>query len=57
MNRLIVQKKHPTKPNEKHKQRFHLPNKETRKAIADIEKDKNLIEAKDLDDLFKKLGI
>lgn len=34
-----------------------IPNKETLKAIRDVEKGKNLIEATDTADLFKKLGI
>jgi len=33
------------------------PDKKTLEAIANIEKGKNLIEAKDAEDLFKKLGI
>lgn len=35
----------------------NLPNKETLKAIESVEKGKDLIEAKDADDLFRKLGI
>lgn len=33
------------------------PNKETLNAIENIEKGKNLVEAKDAEDLFRKLGI
>ena len=35
----------------------HIPNKGTRKAIKDAEKKSNLIEVKDMRELFKKLGI
>jgi len=34
-----------------------VPNKKTLKAITNIEEGKNLIEAKDAEDLFNKLGI
>ncbi len=33
------------------------PNKKTLKAIENIEKEKNLIKAKNTEDLFRKLGI
>lgn len=33
------------------------PNKKTLRAIANIEEGKDLVEAKDAEDLFKKLGI
>ena len=35
----------------------HTPNKRTRSVIANIEKGKNLVEAENVDDLFKKLGM
>ena len=35
----------------------NYPNKETIKVIKDIEKGKSLIEAKDAEDLFNKLGV
>ena len=35
----------------------NLPNKETLQAVESVEKGKDLIEAKDADDLFRKLGI
>ena len=35
----------------------NLPNRETLQAIESVEKGKDLIEAKDADDLFRKLGI
>ena len=35
----------------------NTPNKKTLKAIANIEEGKDLIEAKNAEDLFKKLGI
>ena len=35
----------------------NIPNAETLKAIESIEKKRGLIEAKDAEDLFKKLGI
>ena len=35
----------------------HKPNEETIKAILDSEKEENLVKAKDVKDLFKKLGI
>ena len=34
-----------------------VPNRETLKAIADVEKDKDLVKAKDAIDLFDKLDI
>jgi len=34
-----------------------LPNKKTLKAISDAEKGKGLVEADNIEDLFKKLGI
>ena len=34
-----------------------LPNKKTLKAIKSVEEGRDLIEAKDAEDLFKKLGI
>lgn len=34
-----------------------LPNAETRKILEETDKDIGLIEAKDMDDLFDKLGI
>jgi len=41
-------------------ERFHrdaVPNNETLKAIKSVEKGQDLIEAKNVEDLFKKLGI
>ena len=35
----------------------HIPNEETKKAIEDSEKGIGLTYCKDIDDLFKKLGI
>ena len=35
----------------------NLPNRKTLQAIENVEKGKGLIEAKDADDLFRKLGI
>jgi hypothetical protein len=35
----------------------NVPNEETLKVIDDIEKGKNLVESKDIQDLFRKLGI
>ena len=35
----------------------HIPNKKTRKAIKDVEAGRNLIRCKNVDELFKKLGI
>ena len=35
----------------------NVPNAETLKAIENIEKGKDLIESKDADDLFRRLGI
>lgn len=37
--------------------KLNIPNKKTLKAIDNIEKGKNLVAAKDAEDLFKKLGI
>jgi len=37
--------------------RVKLPNKETLKAIEDVENGKELTKAKNIDDLFKRLGI
>ena len=34
-----------------------LPNKKTRSAISDVEDGKDLVKAKNIQDLFKKLGI
>lgn len=34
-----------------------IPNKKTLKVIADIEAGKGLVKSKNIDDLFKKLGI
>ena len=34
-----------------------VPNQETRRAIADVEEDKDLVKAKDALDLFDKLDI
>ncbi len=34
-----------------------MPNKKTLKAISDVEKRKDLTETKNIDDLFKKLGV
>jgi len=42
---------------EEHLQKIKIPNKKTLQAIANIEEGKNLVEAKDAEDLFKKLGI
>ena len=36
---------------------YKYPNKETLKAIENVEKGKDLTKAKDIKDLFKKLGI
>lgn len=35
----------------------HMPNEETIQAIKDTKEKKNLIKAKNAEDLFKKLGI
>jgi len=35
----------------------HIPNEETIQAIKDAKEKKNLIEAKDIEDLFNKLGL
>lgn len=35
----------------------NIPNAETMEAIESIEKGKNLVEAKNIEDLFRKLGI
>jgi predicted transcriptional regulator len=35
----------------------NVPNAETLKVMSDIEKGKNLIESKDIQDMFRKLGI
>ncbi len=35
----------------------HIPNEETIKAIQDAKEKKNLIKAKDAEDLFNKLGL
>jgi hypothetical protein len=37
--------------------KMDLPNKETLEALANIEAGKDLVKAKDAEDLFKKLGI
>ena len=37
--------------------KVELPNKETIQALNDAEKGENLIECKDADDMFNKLGI
>lgn len=42
---------------EKYFKTANVPNDETRKSIENIEKGKNLVRAKDAEDLFKKLGI
>lgn len=42
---------------EKHLKAAKILNKETRKAIEDIEKNKGLTKAANASDLFKKLGI
>jgi hypothetical protein len=34
-----------------------LPNKETLKALQNVEQGKNLVKVKDLEELFKRLGI
>ena len=39
------------------KKRIKIPNKKTLSVIAHIEAGKNLVKAKDVKDLFKKLGI
>ena len=40
-----------------HLHQVKVPNKKTLKAIANIEAGKDLVQAKDIEDLFKKLGI
>ena len=35
----------------------HIPNEKTLKTISDVENSKDLVEAEDAEDLFKKLGI
>ena len=35
----------------------HTPNEETLKSMENIEKGKNLVESKDLEDFLKKLGL
>jgi ribosomal 50S subunit-associated protein YjgA (DUF615 family) len=42
---------------EEHLHKVKIPNKKTLAAIANIEQGKNLVKAKDAEDLFKKLGI
>jgi hypothetical protein len=42
---------------EEHLHKINLPNKETLEALANIEAGKDLVKAKDAEDLFKKLGI
>jgi ribosomal 50S subunit-associated protein YjgA (DUF615 family) len=42
---------------EEHLHKVKIPNKKTLQAIANIETGKDLIQAKDAKDLFKKLGI
>ena len=42
---------------EEHLHKVKIPNKKTLEAIANIEEGKNLVKAKDAEDLFKKLGI
>jgi len=42
---------------EEHLDKIKIPNKKTLEAIANIDAKKDLVEAKDADDLFKKLGI
>jgi len=44
-------------PKMKNSRKGKTPNKKTLKVIANVEKGKNLVEAKDAEDLFKKLGI
>ena len=36
---------------------FNTPNAETLNAMKQIERGENLVESKDIDDMFKKLGI
>ena len=35
----------------------HYPNKKTQKALANVEKGKNLVVTENVDELFKKLGM
>ena len=42
---------------EEHLHKIKVPNKETLEAIANVKSRKNLVKAKDAEDLFKKLGI
>jgi ribosomal 50S subunit-associated protein YjgA (DUF615 family) len=42
---------------EEHLHKVKIPNKKTLEALANIESKKDLIETKDAEDLFKKLGI
>ena len=35
----------------------HIPNKETRKAIKDVKAGRNLVRCKNVEELFKKLGM
>lgn len=42
---------------EEHLHKMKVLNKETLEAIANIEDEKDLVKAKDSEDLFKKLGI
>ena len=42
---------------ELHLEQFKTPNKKTLQAIKDIEEKKELIDCKDVKDLFKKLGL
>lgn len=42
---------------EEHLHRINVPNKETLEALTNIEAGKDLVKAKDAEDLFKKLGI
>jgi ribosomal 50S subunit-associated protein YjgA (DUF615 family) len=42
---------------EEHLHKVKIPNKKTLRAIANIEDGNDLVQAKDAEDLFKKLGI
>jgi ribosomal 50S subunit-associated protein YjgA (DUF615 family) len=42
---------------EQHLEKIKVPNKKTLEAIANIEAKKDLVEAKSIEDIFKKLGI
>ena len=42
---------------EEYLHKVKIPNKKTLQAIANIEAGKDLVQAEDLEDLFKKLGI